>query len=249
MSAKRDEIVGFCQEYLKTEAFPDHCHNGLQVAGSPEVKRIITGVSYSARLVEAAIKKGAQMILVHHGLFGNAFGDRISITGFQRDRLALLFKHDISLCGYHLPLDAHPEIGNNISLCRLLGVKKPEKLDVGFIGNLKTPKTLKQLTDDVNKTLATKSRVVAGGPQKIRRLAIVSGGASGYYQTAAKAGAEAFLCGDLREDVVRAAEELKMHVIDGGHYNTEKLGIQKLGELVGKKFRLPVEFVDIPCEI
>jgi putative NIF3 family GTP cyclohydrolase 1 type 2 len=139
MAAKRDEIVRFCQQYLKTEAFPDHCHNGLQVEGSASVTRILTGVSYSVRLVEVAIKQKASMVLVHHGIFGNAFGDNPAITGFQRARLALLLKHDISLCGFHLPLDAHPKIGNNISLCRLLGVKKPEKLNVGFVGDLKTP--------------------------------------------------------------------------------------------------------------
>lgn len=249
MQNQRDRIVSFCQQYLKTDTFSDYCHNGLQVEGSASVTRIVTGVSYSRRLVEAAIEKKASMILVHHGIFADAFGEKPSISGIQRSRLALLLKHDISLCGFHLPLDAHPQTGNNILICKMLGIKNPRPCNVGFVGDLQTPRSLEKLTSEIDKKLCTRSQTLAFGPDKIRRIGIISGGSSRMFEAALKQGAEAYLCGDLREEVVRAAEENQIHIINAGHYNTEKAGIQSLGTLVGRKFKIPVEFVDIPCEV
>lgn len=249
MSAERNQIIKFCEEYLQVKKFEDYCHNGLQVEGTGKINKIITGVSFSRALIEKAIEKKAQMIIVHHGIFGNAFEKPPVIKNFMRNRLKLLLTNDINLAGFHLPLDAHPIIGNNISLCRLLGVKNPQPFAVGFYGSLNKEVGLIDLTKLINKKLNTKSSVVFGGNGKVKKLGIVSGGASTDFVEAAELGADTLLCGDLQEHVVRAAEEMNINIINAGHYNTEKLGIQNLGNLIAKKFKIKAEFVDIPCEI
>jgi dinuclear metal center YbgI/SA1388 family protein len=249
MHANRDAIVKFCEQYLKVEAFQDFCKNGLQVEGCDRVAQIVTGVSFSHRLIEAAIQRKAQMIIVHHGIFGNPFGNPPVIKGFIRNRLKLLLVHDISLCGFHLPLDAHPAIGNNISLCRLLGVAKTKPFGVGFIGELSKPVDFKTWLKTVEQKLGVHAYALAAGPAKSRRVAIISGGASPEFKMAAELGADTFLCGDIREEHVRSMEETGINFINAGHYNTEKLGIQNLGKLIAGKFKISVEYVDIPCSI
>lgn len=250
----RNKIVKFCEEYLKVKNFTDFCINGLQVEGKKEVNKIITGVSWSKKLIEVAIKKRAQMIMVHHGLFGDyVMADRISklpqIKGVGRGRLKLLLEHDINLCGFHLPLDAHPVIGNNISLCKLLGVAKAVAVDIGFVGELKQAMNLKDFIDMVNAKLTINSYVIAAGPKKVKKVGIISGGSGSDYDKAVELGADIYITGEIRESIVRAVEEAKINFINAGHYNTEKLGIQNLGNLVAKKFRVKVEFVDVPNEV
>lgn len=249
MSVKRNELIKFCQDYLRIDKFADYCHNGLQVEGVDKIDRIITGVSFSQALIEKAIEKKAQMIIVHHGIFGDAIGKGPVIKDFTRNRLKLLLANDINLVGFHLPLDAHPLIGNNISLCRLLGVRDPKPFDVGFIGQLDKDINIAEFIKLVDKKLNTRSTAVLGGKKKIKKIGVISGGSSSDFVVAASLGADTFLCGELKEYIVRAAEEMNMNVINAGHYNTEKLGVQNLGNLIAKKFKVKVEFVDIPCEI
>jgi len=250
MKVSRKKIVGFCEEYLKVGKFEDHCVNGLQVQGAEQVGKIITGVSLSRKLIEAALSKNAQMIMVHHGLFDSQVKKPPRITGFLKDRLRLLLENDLNLCGFHLPLDAHPKIGNNISLCRLLGVEKDRRpYDIGFIGGLKNEMSFAGFVGLVNKKLGVRAYALNAGPKRVKRVAVVSGGASPWFQGAVEAGADTFLCGEIQEPVVRAAEELEANFISAGHYNTEKLGIQNLGKLLAGKFKVEVVFVDIPCEI
>jgi dinuclear metal center YbgI/SA1388 family protein len=249
MPADRTAIVAFCQRYLKVKEFKDGCVNGLQVEGTPLIGRIVTGVSWSKQLTQAAIDRTAQMIIVHHGIFENQFSHPPVVEGIVRRRLKPLLQHDINLCGFHLPLDAHPVIGNNASLCRLLGVGRLKPFEVGYIGELPRPVAFKTLRAAVDKRLGVKSFVIDAGPKKVRRVAIISGGASPDFEQAARLGADVFLCGDVREEVVRAVEEAGIHFINAGHYNTEKLGIQNLGKLIRRRFKIPVDFVDIPCEV
>ena len=246
-----DEIINFCCEYLDCKSFTDYCVDGLQIEGSNKISRIVTGVSWSQKLVQYAIDTQAEMVFVHHGLFGNMLGDAplLSIKGYMKGRLAQLLTHNINLAGFHLPLDAHPEIGNNASLCRLFSIENIEKFDVGFIGTRKGEVTIDDFVFEVNKKLSAKSAVVYGGNKQVKRVAIISGGASGDFLAASELGADTFICGDLREDVVRAAEEQGISIIAAGHYNTEKLGIQNLGKLVSDKFGVESEFFDVPCEI
>lgn len=247
-TASRDAIVKFCRDYLDVSKFEDYCHNGMQVQGKEEVRKIVTGVSLSQDLLRAAISKKADMVMVHHGLFGSSIPHPPVITGFVRDRLTLLLSNDITLCGFHLPLDGHPVIGNNTSLCKLLGAGGLEKLDIGFVGTLKSPMPFESFVERVEKLLSTSCFTIGGG-KKVKRVGIISGGASGYFQQALEAKADTFICGEIVESNVKAIEETGLNFISAGHYNTEKLGIQNLGNLVSKKFGVPVEFVDVPCEI
>lgn len=245
----RDKIVDFCREYLEVSKFEDYCVNGLQVEGREMVSKIITGASLSEKLIKIAIVKNADLLLVHHGIFIKHTGSLPQFRGILRNRLKLLLENDINLCGFHLPLDAHPVIGNNASLCKLLGIRNIKKVDIGFIGALNKEMPRKLFIDLVNKKLGTKSQVVAGGPDKVKRIAVVSGGSSPEFEKARAAGADTYITGDLREAVVRGAEEIGLNIINAGHYNTEKLGIMNLGLLLAKKFKIKQEFIDIPNDI
>ncbi len=248
-SAMRDDIIKFCSDYLKVKDFEDYCHNGLQVEGAEKVTKIVCGVSWSKKLVQHAIDTKAEMVLVHHGIFGDMLGKPPRIDGYMKERIAQLLINNISLAGFHLPLDAHPTIGNNASLCKLLGVKQLEKYDVGFVGNLTKAVPLDAFVKDVNEKLNTNSFVIDAGKKQIKRIGVVSGGAAKWVYGAAKMGADAFLCGEPSESVVRATEELGVSFIAAGHYNTEKLGVTNMGKLIAKEFGIKAEFFDVPCEI
>ncbi|MEA2088528.1 MAG: Nif3-like dinuclear metal center hexameric protein [Patescibacteria group bacterium] len=251
----RSKIVKFCEEYLQTKNFQDYCHNGLQVEGVNQINKIITGVSFSQKLIEKAVDKKAQMIIVHHGVFKNDIGTLPVIKGVIKNRFKLILKNNINLCGFHLPLDAHQIIGNNISLIKLLGLKKVGIIDtpnygaIGFIGEVKQPTTFAKFVELVNRRLNTKSYIISSGSKNIKKVGIISGGASPNFQSAIEFGADTYLCGDIREDIVRKVEEAGINFINAGHYNTEKLGVQNLGNLIAKKFKIKVEFIDIPCDI
>lgn len=249
MKVKTSKIISFCEEYLKTKDFKDYCHNGLQVEGAPEVSRIVVGVSISEQLIREAIKVRAQMIIVHHGIFSMSLPNPPVIKNFMRTRLKLLLENDINLAGFHLPLDANPIIGNNISLCKLLGVKKAKPFDVGFIGELSKEMKLADFVKMTDEKLETNSFVISSRKGKVRKVAIISGGAANDFEAAKDSGADTFVCGSVDEHIVRAAEEIDINFINAGHYNTEKLGIINLGGLIAKKFGVKVEFIDVPNEI
>lgn len=245
----RNKIIAFCKDYLKVDKFEDYCTNGLQVEGKKEINKIVTGVTFSEKLIKEAIKKKADMIIVHHGLFGDQIGKQPVIKGFIAGRLKLLLSKDINLAGYHLPLDAHPLIGNNAGLCRLLGIRNLKPFDVGFIGVLSRPMEFRQFVSLVDKKLQTKSYAISAGKKFIKSVGVISGGSSPDFKKAAELGADTYIAGDIRESVVEAINEIGINFINAGHYNTEKLGIQNLGNLIAKKFKVKVEFIDIPCEI
>lgn len=247
--SKTKEITKFCEEYLKVEDYKDYCHNGMQVEGAAEVNKIITGVSFSQKLIEAAIERKAQMIIVHHGMFSGQFGELPVIKGAIKNRLKILLNNEINLLGFHLPLDAHIEIGNNASLARLLGVENLKPVDVGFVGDLNAEMSIEDFVKAVENKLNAKTINVLAGTKLVKKIGIISGGASNSYHDMLENGADTFLCGDLRENVVREAEEVGINIINAGHYNTEKLGVQNLGNLIAEKFGIEVEFVDVPNSI
>lgn len=243
---ERDRIVQFASSYLNAEDFTDYCVNGLQVAGADDVDRVVSGVSISSRLIEAAINRQAQMVLVHHGFFRGDIPDPLALTGVMRERLALLLRHDINVVGYHLPLDAHPEIGNSALACKRLGLTDIESVDVGFAGSLQAPKSRKSFVKRVEELYERDVQVFAFGPNEVTKVAVVSGGSSPYWVQALRAGADTFVCGDMRENIVRAIEEAGINVINAGHYATEKLGIRALSDLLRESLGIDVDFVDIP---
>lgn len=255
MPAERDKIIEYLNKYLKVADFQDYCVNGLQIEGKENVSRIITGVSLSQRLIKEAIKRKADMIIVHHGIFLGEVPSPLRLRGLIKERIKMILCNNINLAGYHLPLDAHPKIGNNVSLAKSLGLKRIKQFDTAFgknfgaIGNCDKQINFSDFVSLVNKKLGTKSFILSNGKKKVRTVGIVSGGASPEFEIVNELGADVYICGDIRENVVRRVEEAKINFINAGHYNTEKLGIQNLGKLVERKFKIKTEFVDVPCGV
>ncbi|MFA6096456.1 MAG: Nif3-like dinuclear metal center hexameric protein [Candidatus Paceibacterota bacterium] len=249
MSVKRDEIIEYLNEYLKVKDFQDYCHNGLQIEGKEDVSKVITGVTMSMALIGEAIKEKAEMIIVHHGIFLRDIPSPLQLGGLYKARIKEILHNDINFAGYHLPLDAHPVIGNNISLCKLFGMKKCRPFDVGFVGELDEAVDLAEFVKIVNDRLQTGSLVLPYGKNRVKKIAVISGGSSVDFKQAFDRGADVFIGGDIREEVVRKIEEIRFNFINAGHYNTEKLGIQNLGKLIEKRFKIKAEFIDIPCDV
>lgn len=244
--AERTKIVAFINKYLEVKNFEDYCVNGLQIEGKADIRKIVAGVSLNLELINTAIKKHADMILVHHGIFGKDF---FQIKGVWKKRIKQILTHDINLAGYHLPLDAHPVVGNNILLLKKLGLQEVERIDVGWIGRYDKAVTFNDFVEKVNTLLKTKSYVINNCTGKIRTVGIISGGASKRVIQAIDAGLDLFLSGDIKEDIVDIVKESSISFINAGHYRTEKLGIEALGELVSKEFGVEVEFVEVDNEI
>jgi dinuclear metal center YbgI/SA1388 family protein len=240
------ELREYTDNFLEIDKFKDYAPNGLQVQGKPQIKKIVTGVSATQALIEAAIKKQADAILVHHGWFWKNEDPRI--IGMKHTRLKLLMQHDISMLGYHLPLDAHPVLGNNALLARLFGFTSEAVMDeqgVGNIGIMDTPVTLTQLGKTIENVLQRKPLLINAGRHKIKRVAWCSGGAQSWMDKAVEAGVDAFISGEISENTVHTARESGVHYIAAGHHATERYGIMALGEHLAAEFNLDCEFVDI----
>jgi len=233
-------------ELLDIDSFKDYAPNGLQVEGKEKLKKIVTGVSATQALIEAAIESDADAIVVHHGWFWDKEDPRI--IGMKYRRLKLLMQHDISLLGYHLPLDAHPEFGNNAQLAKRLDIQIEGVMDeqgVGNFGRLAEYTSLEALGEKIEASLQRKPLLVSGGDHAIRRIAWCSGGAQGWINKAADAGVDAFISGEISEHTVHIARESGVHYIAAGHHATERYGIKALGEHIAAKFGLLCEFIDI----
>ena len=239
-------VTTFINELLEIDKFKDYAPNGLQVEGEEKLTKILTGVSATHALIEAAIEKKADAILVHHGWFWDKEDPRI--VGMKYRRLKLLIEHDISLLGYHLPLDAHPELGNNAQLAKRLGIYVEGVMDkqgVGNFGRLPEYITLEKLGGKIGESLQRQPLLVSAGDHAIRRVAWCSGGAQNWIDKAVELGVDAFISGEISEHTVHVARESGVHYIAAGHHATERYGIKALGEHVAAKFGLMCEFVDI----
>jgi len=241
--AHRDEILAFADELLDVASYPDHGPIGLQVVGANEVTTIACGVSSSRELFEHTAALGAEMAIVHHGLFWDR--DPRVVDARMKGRLKALFDGDITLAAYHLALDAHPELGNNALLGRELGVELSEVFDVGHGGSLAEPLSPDAFTARVRDVLGREPLAFQYGPDEIRRVAIVSGGAAGLLASAAAAGYDAFLTGEPAEPTMMTARELGIHFIAGGHYATERLGVQALSQKLAEQFALEWHFIEL----
>ncbi len=243
----RDTIVQFFNHYLAIERFQDACVNGLQIEGRKEVKKVVLGVSANLDLIRIAARQKADMMIVHHGVF---WGDGLfSLKGIYKERVKAITKNDINLVVYHLPLDAHPIIGNNITILRKLGLKMDKPFDVGYIGRYDREVPFKEFVRHVNKTLETDSYDIPYGKKNIKTVAIVAGGSSKLLDQAIEAGVDAFLVGDIKEFVPSTAKEAKINFINAWHHNTEKFGVQELGKLLEKKFKVTTNFINIANEV
>jgi dinuclear metal center YbgI/SA1388 family protein len=243
--ASRDEILAFAAEYLEVDAYPDYGPMGLQVAGADEVAKIACGVSASRELFERAAEAGAQLVIVHHGLFWDK--DSRVVDRVLRGRLQALFAADLTLAGYHLALDAHPEIGNNALLAAELGVSTDRRFSPwGYGGRLPAPTTISDFSNLVQEKLGRMPLVFSYGPETVEQVAILTGGAARYVDQAAAEGYDCFVTGEADEPTKHAAKEASIHFVAGGHYATETLGVRALAAKLADEFGLQWEFVDLP---
>jgi dinuclear metal center YbgI/SA1388 family protein len=244
---KRDQLARYLEELLEVPKFRDYCPNGLQVEGSAEVRRVVTGVTASQALLDAAVERRADAILVHHGYFWR--GEDGRVTGIRRNRLKTLLGHDINLLAYHLPLDAHPELGNNAQLAKRLGWRADGRFgeqDIAWIGSLEDPVAAADLASRMALALGRDPLLVGAPEREIRRIGWCSGGAQGYFEQAIALGVDAYVSGEISEQAVHLARESGVAYLACGHHATERFGVQALAEHLAARFGLECEFVDIP---
>jgi len=242
--ARRDDIVQYANELLEVDRFPEYGRPGLQVLGAHDVSAVVCGVSSSRELFERAADAGAQMVLVHHGLFWR--NEPLFVDRRLRGRLETLFAADLSLVAYHLALDAHPEIGNNALLAeRLGGVREGDFAEIGAAARVDGV-TIDELTARLRETTGREPLVFAHGPSRIERVAIVTGGGGDRVIQAAHDGFDAFVTGEPEEPALQTARELGIHFLAGGHYATETFGVQALSARLADRFGVDWSFVDLP---
>ena len=241
----RDQLRDHLDQLLEAARFRDYCPNGLQVEGRENVERIICGVSASQALLDAAVDQGADAILVHHGWFWKSEDGRV--VGHRKRRLATLLARDISLFAYHLPLDAHPQLGNNAQLAKLLGWKIDGRFaeqEIGFLGTC-TAATAADLASALARTLDREPFLAGDGGRRLQRIAWCSGGAQDYYEQAIAAGADCYVSGEISEHNVHVARETGVPYIAAGHHATERYGVQALAANLREKFGVDCHYVDI----
>ena len=243
----RDALLRLLDGWLEPARFKDYGPNGLQVEGKPQVRRLLCGVTASLALIEAAIERGADALLVHHGLFWRGQDQRL--TGWMKTRLQRLLAHDINLIAYHLPLDAHAELGNNAQLGRQFGWTADARFgdqDLGFAGPLPDgQRTLAGLQAQLERQLARPVLAVPGDGRSLRRVAWCTGGAQGFFEAAIASGADVFVTGEISEPQAHYAAETGVAFVAAGHHATERYGVQALGRRLGEETGLCVEFLDL----
>jgi dinuclear metal center YbgI/SA1388 family protein len=240
------ELVKAADKLLQVYRFKDYAPNGLQLEGKSEVQRIVSGVTASQALIDAAIAENADAILVHHGWFWK--GEDQRIVGMKKNRVKALLQHDISLIGYHLPLDAHPELGNNAQLAKRLGFIREGAMNtegVGDFGHLAEALSVYELAQTIQKSLVRTPTVVVAGEHKIKTVAWCTGGAQSYIEQAIELGVDAFVSGEISEQTTHLARENGVHYFAAGHHATERYGAPALGEHLAEKFGLEHTFIDI----
>ena len=240
-----DELRDYNASLLQTNLYKDYCPNGVQVEGRAEVRRIATGVTASQHVLDEAIAWGADAILVHHGYFWR--NEEATLVGIKKKRIAQLLRNDVSLLAYHLPLDAHAELGNNAQLGKLLGLTEQGRFgeqNIACFGALEQPQTLTQFVQHINLSLQRTPQVIGEADKVLRRVAWCSGGAQGYFEAAIAQGVDVFLTGEISEQNYHLANETGVAFIAAGHHATERLGIMALGEHLAGKFDLEHRFID-----
>lgn len=245
----RTALLAYIEETLEPGRFKDYCPNGLQVEGKDQIETLVSGVTASEALIDAAIEAGADAILVHHGYFWR--GEDPRIVGMKQRRLKRLLEHDINLLAYHLPLDGHQTLGNNAQLALKLGLEVDGRISgtgdpaIGLCGCLSEPRSLKDFSLHVSQVLGREPLAVQGHDRPITTIGWCTGAAQGFLQQAAELGLDAFLSGEISEPTTHMARELGIHYIAAGHHATERYGVQALGEDLAQRFNIRHHFIDI----
>jgi dinuclear metal center YbgI/SA1388 family protein len=248
--ATRDELIAHCDELLDIESFEDYGPNGLQVPGVLEVSTVATAVSASLATLRGAVEAEAQLLLVHHGLFWEFMPRALSPQ--MAERMRVLLDSGLSLAGYHLPLDAHPQVGNNALLCGLLGFQPAERFGeakgraIGFVGRRDEPIPIGELQALIESELDRRPLLQGAGPERVGSVGVVSGAGSDSIREAVGLGLDAVLTGEPAEHAMADAFEGGLHFIAAGHYATETFGIRKLGERLVERFGVEHRFIDVP---
>lgn len=247
---KRDTIIAALDKYLKVSLFTDYAPIGLQVQGAPEVMKIVTGVSLNMDFLREAVRSGAQMVLVHHGMFWK--DESPVLKGAKKTRVAFLLENDLTLAAYHLPLDAHSVVGNNAQIIKMLGIKakKPfgeyKGFKLGFTGAFEKPMTIGRILELLKPLSPDGSYYFPGRRNRIRRIAVVSGGAGSLFEQAIEEGVDLYITGSSWEPALALARECGVGFLAIGHHNSEKPGVIALGGWLKGRFKVAVEFVDVP---
>lgn len=240
----RNELAAYLDGLLESGRFRDYCPNGLQVEGRADVRRIVCGVTASQALLESALAVDADAVLVHHGWFWR--GEDGRVTGIRRARLKTLLENDISLFAYHLPLDAHAELGNNAQWGRLMGWRIDGRFaeqDVGFLGG--TEGTAEEVADKLALKLGRLPLLVGDAARPVKRIAWCSGGAQGYFEQAIAAGADLYVSGEISEQTVHLAQESGVPYIAAGHHATERYGVQAVGAHLAERFGIECRYIEL----
>jgi len=249
MAIDLNKMLAEINKTLRPELFSDYCPNGLQVEGRAEVSHLVSGVTASQRLLDAAIEQGADAIIVHHGYFWR--GEDAAITGLKRRRLKTLLDADVSLLAYHLPLDAHAELGNNVQLAQLLGLTPTGELTrqnnqvMGLVCDLSETISATVLQQRIALALNRQPLHIEGGGRLVSRVALCTGAAQQYIEQAAALGADVYISGEISEQTVHSAREHGLHYFAAGHHATERYGVKALGEWVAQRFDIQHTFIDI----
>ena len=249
---RREELTRYLDELLDSGRFKDYCPNGLQVEGCAEIKRVVTGVTASQALVDAAIERKADAILVHHGWFWR--GEDGRIAGFRKSRLKSLLAHDINLYAYHLPLDGHAEFGNNAQLAQRMAWAVEGRFgeqDIGWIGRTDRPMARAELSRKLAAELGREPLVIGDNDadRLLSRIAWCSGGAQSLFEQAVDQGVDVYLSGEVSEQNVHLARESGVTYIAAGHHATERYGVRALAAHLAERFSLQCEFVDIDSPV
>lgn len=245
----REQLLGYLDELLKPSQIKDYCPNGLQVEGVGEIKKVVTGVTASQALIDAAIAANADALLVHHGYFWK--GESQVITSLKRKRIKALLDAGINLIAYHLPLDIHPELGNNAQLAKrfsidnMRGLEPGNPVSVAVRGELSQPQTVAQLTKTIEQQLGREPLVEGASDKTISSIAWCSGGGQSFIELAGEQGIDAFISGEVSEQTIHLAREYDIAFFAAGHHATERYGAKALGEHLAQALGLEVEFIDI----
>ena len=243
------EIIQWCDQTLKSHEFKDYAPNGLQIEGQSEVKKILCAVTASQDAIDAAIAQQADLLLVHHGYFWK--GEAYPITGMRGKRIKALIQNDISLVGYHLPLDSHPVLGNNAAIAEILALEKIEALDpsernpIGNIGYLKNPMTPEDFKHYLTEKLGFETIHLNAEKSNIQKIGFCTGAAQDFITKAADMGCDAFISGEVSERTFYEAKELDVHYFACGHHATERYGVQRLAKAISEQFNIEYSYFEL----
>ena len=238
-----DELCHFCDDYLSINEYSDFCPNGLQVEGKGTINHLVTGVTASLELIDAAIEQNADAILVHHGYFWK--GEDQPLTGYKGKRIKALMQNDISLLAYHLPLDFHPTVGNNAQLGLRMGWLLTEQQEHLWIGEVAESCSVDNVLEELGEKIDSNPLLIVGGDRPVHRIAWCTGAAQSYLEQAAKQGVDLYISGEISEQTVHVAREMGIHYIAAGHHATERYGVQALGELLANRFSIYHEYIEV----